>query len=79
MTTHTHDSGRSEDASNVSEDDMHDVIARACDADGVPYELTTHYLLYGPSIPGDLDQARARANTRDSLRDHVMFDYRLIE
>lgn len=79
MTTHANDSGRSEDASDVSEDDVHDVLVHACNADGVPYELTTHYLFYGPRIPSDWIQAGARVNSRETLREHIILDYRLIE
>lgn len=79
MTTHANDSGRSEDASDVSEDDVHDVIVAACNADGPPYELTAHYLFYGPRIPSNGLQASARVNSRESLREHIILDYRLIE
>ena len=79
MTTRANDSGRSEVPSDDAEDDVHDVLVIACDADGPPYELTTHYLFYGPRIPSDWLQAGARVNSRDSLREHIVFDYRLIE
>lgn len=79
MTTHIHNESRSEVPSNVSEDDTHDVLVVACNADGPLYELTTHYLFYGPSIPTDFVQASARADTRDSIRSRVNLDYRLIE
>ena len=78
MTTHKHNESRSEDASNVPEDDTHDVLVVACNADGPLYELTTHYLFYGPAIPADPVQAAIRADMRDSLRRLVIIDYRLI-
>lgn len=79
MTTHMHDESRSEDASNVPEDDTHDVLVVACNADGPLYELTTHYLFYGPRIPSNGAQASARVNSRETLREHIILDYRLIE
>lgn len=79
MMTHANDSGRSEVPSDVSEDDVHDVITCACDADGMPYELTAHYMFYGPSIPSNGMQAAARVNSRETLREHIILDYRLIE
>lgn len=79
MTTRANDSGRSEVPSGDAEDDVHDVIAISCDADGPPYELTTHYLLYGPSYPDDYHQAMYRADSRNTMREHIILDYRLIE
>lgn len=79
MMTRTNDESRSEDASNVSEDDTHDVLVVACNADGPLYELTTHYLFYGPAIPADHVQAAIRADMRDSIRSRVILHYRLIE
>ena len=79
MTTHMHDESRSEDASNVSEDTAYELLRDACNADGLPYELSTHYLVYGPAIPDDLTQAFARSSSRDSLRRQIILDYRLIE
>lgn len=77
--THKHNESRSEVPSNVSQDDTHDVLLVACDADGPLYELTTHYLFYGPAIPADPVQAAIRADMRDSIRSRVIVDYRLIE
>jgi len=77
--THMHNESRSEVPLNAAEDDTHDVLVVACNADGPLYELTTHYLLYGPSIPDDYTQATARAWTRDSIRSRVILDYRLIK
>ena len=79
MTTRANDSGRSEVPSDDAEDDVHDVLVIACDADGPPYELTPHYMFYGPTHPNDYVQAAARAKTRDLTREHIIFDYRLIE
>ena len=79
MMTRTNDESRSEVPLNAAEDDTHDVLVVACNADGPLYELTTHYLFYGPAIPGDSVQATARADARDSVRRHVIIDYRLIE
>lgn len=78
MTTHKHNESRSEDASNAAEDDTHVVLVVACDADGPLYELTTHYLFYGPAIPADPVQAAIRANFRDDFRSRIIIDYRLI-
>ena len=79
MTTHANDSGRSEDASNVSQEHIDSVVAVICDADGPPYELTTHYLFYGPTHPNDYVQAAARAGSRDLAREYARLDFRLIE
>lgn len=79
MTTLANDSGRSEVPSDDAEDDVHDVLVIACDADGPPYELTSHYMFYGPSYPDDYHQAMYRADSRDTIREHIVFDYRLIE
>lgn len=77
--THMHNESRSEVPLNAAEDDTHDVLVVACNADGPLYELTTHYLLYGPSIPADHVQAAIRADMRDSIRSRVILHYRLIE
>lgn len=79
MTTHMHDDDAPEVPSNVSEDATYTILIDACNADGLPYELSAHYLFYGPSIPGPLEQAQARANSRDQLRKMITFDCRLIE
>lgn len=79
MTTRTNDESRSEVPLNAAEDDTHDVLVVACNADGPLYELTTHYLFYGPAIPADHVQAAIRADMRDSIRSRVILHYRLIE
>lgn len=76
--THERDESRSEVPSNVSEDTAYELLRDACNADGLPYELSTHYLFYGPAIPDDLTQAIARFSSRDSLRQHIIVDYQLI-
>lgn len=81
---HDNNISRSEVPSNVSQDALNDrarvesIADMFCDADGMPYELTTHYLLYGPALPSELDQARHRAYSRDQARAHVIIDYQLI-
>lgn len=79
MTTHKHNESRSEDASNASRDTTIDertasIIEIACDADGMPYELSTHYLFYGPTLPNPAVQAYHRAGSRDSFRERIILD-----
>lgn len=76
--THIHNESRSEVPSNVSEGAAYELLRDACNADGLPYELSTHYLFYGPALPDDLTQAVARSASRDSLRQHIIVDYQLI-
>lgn len=85
MTIHNDDDGRSEVPSDASQERVvNDAIAESiietmCDADGMPYELTTHYMIYGPALPSEERQAHHRLRSRDTGRAYVMIDYRLIE